>query len=125
MMIGPAPMIRMLSMSVLLGMGMSWTCARIVWPLSQQLLENSCAIRLLFPRQQVRDRAERNQPGSALLPSAGFRRAELILQPPQHEMVEAVKQPLHVMRSGAGLGVPLETERRFVLEGDPLQGPVE
>src|SRR5580698_2414424 len=79
MMIGPAPMIRMLWMSVRL----------------------------------------------PTLLAAAHGHLQLRLQAAQDEVIEQLEQRLEVVRSGARLGVPLETECRAVLEGDALQRAVE
>src|ERR1700752_1716485 len=63
--------------------------------------------------------------GRGSLSVLAFRHLQLQLQSAQHQVVESLEQRLQVVRTGAGFGVPLETERRPVLEGQPLQRPVE
>ena len=52
-------------------------------------------------------------------------RAQLVLQPPEHQVIEAVEQRLQVVRAGARFGMALEAERRLVLEREALQRAVE
>src|ERR1700739_5077310 len=88
MTIGPAPMIRMLSMSVRFG---------------------------------TRSAAATDQ----LAAQGVLRRPQLSLQPPQHQMVEALEQRPQGSRAGARLGMALEAEHRPLVEGDALQRSVE
>src|SRR5579883_2449957 len=85
MMIGPAPMMRMLLMSVRFGMSAgSRLSARLLLGLS-----------------------------------------ELTLQPPQHQMIEALEERLQIMRARARLRMALEAECRPIVEGEALQRAVE
>src|SRR5579862_4951697 len=87
MTIGPAPMIRMLWMSVRLG-------------------TLSAHRRLLAAQGFVGD-------------------SQLRLQPPQHQVIEALEQRAQFVRTGARLRMALEAERGTVLERDALQRPIE
>src|SRR5580698_2508615 len=87
MTIGPAPMIRMLWMSV------------------------------RFPTRL---------PDASMQPALLlFGGPQLGLQPPQHQLREALKERLHIVRPGTRLGMSLEAERRAIAERDALQRSVE
>src|ERR1700694_5178231 len=42
-----------------------------------------------------------------------------------HQIHEVLEQQLEIVRSGAGLGMPLETECRAIGAGDPLVGTIK
>src|ERR1700733_13281260 len=50
---------------------------------------------------------------------------QLVLQPPEHELIEALKEGFHIVRAGTGFRVAPEAEGRTILEGQALQGAVE
>src|ERR1700741_1262864 len=87
MMMGPAPMMRMLWMSVRFG-------------------TVSAPARLLAPQVLFGD-------------------LQLRLQPPQHQMIEALEEPAQVVRAGARLGVSLEAEHRPLRGSESLQRAIE
>src|ERR1700756_4437101 len=84
---GPAPMIRMLWMSVRLGTA-------------------SASARLLTAQVLLGD-------------------LQLRLEPPQHQVIEALEEPTQIVRTGARLRMALETENRPLREGEALQRTVE
>src|SRR6185312_10260031 len=107
MTMGPAPMIRMLWMSVLLGIaqiGKSGSGPRAVHSafISPQAAHSAARIRRIRLSQ-----------------------SQLGLQASQHQMIEALEQRLQVVRAGTGFRVALEAECRLVFESEPLQGAVE
>src|SRR6516162_3506534 len=87
MTIGPAPMIRMLWMSVRLGTG-------------------SAPARLLAPQVLL----------------GGL---QLRLQPPQHQVIEALEQRAQIVRARARFRMALEAEHRALLKGETLQRAIE
>src|SRR5260221_11180497 len=96
MMMGPAPMIRMLWMSVRFGMsGRRWRS-----PSGPSAFGD-----LATDRQS--------------------RRAQQRLEPSQHRLGEGFEQRPQVMRTGAGLRVPLEAEGRAVGARDALETAVK
>src|SRR5215469_11703646 len=96
MMIGPAPMIRMLSMSVRFGITSLAEFAGCSSP-RPRLLASQCVLGEL----------------------------QLRLQTAQHEVIEALEERPHVVRSRARLGMALETEGRAVGESETLERAVE
>src|SRR5215471_11354661 len=84
---GPAPMIRMLWMSVRFG-------------------TDSVSARLLTAQVLLGD-------------------LQLRLQPPQHQMIEALEEPAQVVWTGARFRVALKAEDRPLLEGKPLERAIE
>src|SRR6185312_1473310 len=68
-----------------------------------------------------RGRHRRSRRRRTLSPDRLFRRAQLVLQPPQHQVIEALEQRLEIVRPRARLGMPLEAERRLVLVREALQ----
>src|SRR5579871_4437806 len=115
MMIGPAPMIRMLWMSVRLGI--YFTGLNRLRRFRRTLLRRPPAKGAAF--------AGCSSTARLLAAQRVLGELELRLEPPQHEVVEALEERAHVVRSRARLRVSLEAERRPVGEGDSLQRAVE
>src|SRR5439155_17784158 len=96
MMIGPAPMIRMLSMSVRLGIS-----------------SRPAARRALCAPSGGSERSERG--------GCSYFRSNFLF----HQLREAVEEVPDVVRPRARFGVPLKAERRLVGEREALQAAVE
>src|SRR6185437_3271519 len=108
MMIGPAPMIRMLWMSVLLGIAQTeGKQARSNGAVSGAFISCARAVSATGARR-VR-----------------FGQPQLRLQASQHQMIEALEQRFQVVWPRTGFRVSLEAEHRLVLERESLQRAVE
>src|SRR5579862_7177426 len=106
MMIGPAPMMRMLWMSVRLGIGRHSARPRARGVAKPAAI--SAASTAAHPLSHVL-----------------FSQLQLRLQATQHEVVEALEQRAQVVWAGARLGMPLEAEHRPLAECESLQRAVE
>src|SRR5215475_12506828 len=118
MMIGPAPMISTLSMSVRLGIRLRHLPGKNYF---HALRATSHGVAKARPRQ-CSGAARR---AISAHESAAPGRLELRLQPAQHQVIEPFKQRLQVVRTRARLGMTLEAEGRLVLQSDSLQRAVE
>src|SRR6185437_7549853 len=96
MTMGPAPMMRML-----------WRSVLFMRHASTRLRQPSRSHRGLLPARLL------------------LGEAQLRLQPPQHQMIEALEERLQIVRARARLRMALETERRPILEGETLERAVE
>src|SRR4249920_908195 len=121
MMIGPAPMIRMLSMSVRFGMSVGkGRPDQLTSPLGGS--ERSERGGMFHVSWEGPPRPTDQPPGGQRAERAW---GDVSCRPLFHEPDEAIEQIGEIVRTGAGLGMPLKTERRPIGQGDALQTAVE
>src|SRR6185437_9079264 len=122
MTIGPAPMIRMLWMSVLLGIAQTEGKQARSKGAVEGAFVSPARVRLRAPaRALIAGAGASAAPSAARTRRVRLRQPQLRLQASQHQVIEALEQRLEVVWPGTRFRMPLEAEHRLVLERESLQ----